>query len=41
MSQGFRSFRREMGGSTEQLEHTHISDGNVPMIPGTPKQLKY
>ena len=41
VSQGFRSFRREMGGSTEQSGHTHISDGNVPMIPGTLKQLQY
>ena len=38
VSQGFRSLRREMDGSTEQSEHRHISDGNVPMIPGTPKQ---
>ena len=41
VSQGFRTLRREMGGLTEKSGHRHISDGNVPMNPVTPKQLQY
>ena len=41
VSQGLRSLRTEMDGSTEQSGHTHVSDGNVPMVPGTSKQLQY
>ena len=41
VSQAHRSLRREMDGSTEQSGHTHISDGNVPMVPGTSKQSQY
>ena len=41
VSLALRSLRTEMDGSTEQSGHTHISDGNVPMVPGTPKQSQY
>lgn len=41
VSQGLRSLRTEMDGSTEQSGLTHISDGNVPMVPGTSKQSQY
>ena len=41
VSLALRSLRREMDGSTEQSGHTHISDGNVPMVPGTSKQSQY
>ena len=41
VSEGLRSLRTEMAGSTEQSGHTYISDGNVPMVPGTSKQLQY
>ena len=35
VSQVLRSLRREMDRSTEESGHTHISDGNVPMVLGT------
>ena len=40
VSQGLRRLRRETDGSVEQSGYKHILDGNVHMIPGTPKQLQ-